>query len=173
MDLKLFLEKLSSYKIFNHLFPGIIFAAIGTKLTNTSFLYDNILIGIFVYYFYGIVISRVGSILVEPFLKKIRFIEFAPYSEYVIASKVDDKIELFSEENNMYRTLISTFFCLFTIHIFKKVITINSFISDNSTIFALFFLIILFSFSYRKQTMYIKLRIQQAIQKNKETEKQK
>jgi len=81
------LDKLSSYNIFNYLLPGIIFVVIAEKLTSFSFIQDDIIFGIFLYYFIGLVISRIGSLLIEPSLKKIRFLTFAPYSEFVTASK--------------------------------------------------------------------------------------
>ena len=60
------LEKLSSYNIFNYLFPGVLFAAMGSHLTSYSLLIDDTVIGVFVYYFYGLVVSRVGSLVLEP-----------------------------------------------------------------------------------------------------------
>jgi hypothetical protein len=65
------IEKLSSYNLFNYLFPGVIFAVISEKMTSYSFLQDDIIVGVFVYYFIGLVVSRFGSLFLEPVLKKI------------------------------------------------------------------------------------------------------
>ncbi|MGB3222818.1 MAG: hypothetical protein WBB23_08445 [Desulforhopalus sp.] len=163
MDLKVVLEKLSSYKIFNYLFPGILLAGIGSNMTSLQLLFDNLVIGVFVYYFYGIVISRVGSIIIEPLFKKTRFIEFAPYETYISACKIDEKISLLSEENNVYRTLISTFFCLFIVVLYEQIKLTNSFLSEYSLLIVLTGLIVLFAFAYRKQTNYVKARIDGAL----------
>lgn len=101
------LDKLSSYNIFNHLFPGIVFVAIIEKATEYSFLQDNIVIGVFVYYFIGLVISRFGSLVLEPILKFTKFVRFADYSDFLAASKEGPKMELLSEVSNMYRTISS------------------------------------------------------------------
>ena len=64
------LEKISSYHFFNYLLPGILFAVVAQYTTVYDFLQKDIIIGAFVYYFIGLVISRVGSLLLEPILKR-------------------------------------------------------------------------------------------------------
>lgn len=156
------LEKLSSYNIFNYLFPGVLFAAMSDIiLTSNSLLLDDNVVGVFFYYFYGIVISRVGSLLIEPFLRWAHIIHFAPYTDFITASKLDHKIELLSESNNMYRTLISVFFCLLLLSFFEYIEQEISFLSNHSLIIAVLVLLILFALSYRKQTAYLKSRIMQ------------
>lgn len=54
-------EKLSAYNIFNYFVPGVLFAAFATRLTSHKFTVDDILIGAIVYYFYGLIICRIGS----------------------------------------------------------------------------------------------------------------
>jgi len=99
------LSKLSSYNLFNYLLPGIIFVVLATKVTHYSFIQQDILIGAFLYYFIGLVISRLGSLVIEPLLKCLLFLQFADYKDFLAASKKDEKIELLSEVNNTYRTL--------------------------------------------------------------------
>lgn len=163
-DMKELLDKLSSYNMFNYLFPGVLFAAIGDRLTSYSLLLDDIIIGVFVNYFFGLVISRIGSLLLEPLFKRVHILRFAPYADYVGASKIDNKIELLSEVNNMYRTLSSVFVCLLLLRFFEFLEKPFPVISDYSLTIAIFLLALLFIFSYRKQTEYITARITRAIQ---------
>ena len=81
-SMKDLLEKLSSYNIFNYLLPGVVFVAISSSLTGYSLIQDDIVIGVFLYYFIGLVISRIGSILVEPVLKGLGFLHFSEYRDY-------------------------------------------------------------------------------------------
>lgn len=74
------LEKLTSYNLFNYLLPGAIFAVIAEHVTRFSFKQQDIIIGAFVYYFIGLVISRVGSLVIEPILKWVGFVRFAEYN---------------------------------------------------------------------------------------------
>ena len=124
------LDKLSSYNIFNYLLPGTIFAGLGEQLTSHSLIQDNLLIGLFLYYFIGLIISRIGSLTVEPFLKWIKLVQFADYKDYVKASELDPKIELFSEQNNMYRTLCSLFMTLLLFKIYDEIKNALSWGSD-------------------------------------------
>ena len=153
-----FLDKLSSYNLFNYLLPGVLFAVLVGKVTPYHFLQSDILIGVFVYYFIGLVISRAGSLFIEPFLKKLKFLKFAPYSEFVIASKKDEKIELFSESNNMYRTLCAMCGLLFVLR-FYRLIEVRYFLQGYGIYVLSVALLLMFLFAYRKQTNYITKRI--------------
>jgi hypothetical protein len=163
--MNLLLEKLSSYNIFNYLFPGVVFVVIAESLTTFSFIQKNIVIGLFLYYFIGLVISRIGSLVIEPFLKRIRFITFVKYSDFVNASKMDKKIELFSEINNMYRTLCSLFLLLIATKIYEEIAIAIPVIDKWSMEILTVSLFFLFVFSYRKQTIYITKRIKCILKK--------
>jgi len=156
------IDKISSYNIFNNLFPGILFAVLGESFTSYSFMTGNILVGLFLYYFYGLVISRIGSMGIEKLLRRTGFVTFAPYDEYLSASKIDHKIDQLSTENNMYRTMISTFSCLIALIIFESIE--QKFDVPHELLFLIGagLLLVLFAYSYRKQTNYIKDRVNNA-----------
>jgi len=157
--MKEILEKLSSYNIFNYLLPGIVFSILTSKYTSVNLIFDNLIIGAFSYYFIGLVISRVGSIIIEPLLKWIKFLRFADYKDFVNRSKTDSKIETLSEANNMYRTFVSMFSILFLIIGFLKLSEHFVFLKNNQDLIVLAILFLLFLLSYRKQTNYITKRI--------------
>lgn len=157
--MKDFFDKLSSYNLFNYLLPGILFVVIADEVTTHSFVQKDILLGVFLYYFIGLVISRIGSLAVEPILKAVKFLRFNAYSEYVKASKEDPKVELLSEANNMYRTITGLFVCLLLLIIYDAIAMRWDWFSHHSKVIALFLLMILFLFAYRKQSEYISKRI--------------
>ena len=126
--MKELLDKISSYNIFNYLFPGIVFVVILSKISSYNLVQSDIITGAFLYYFIGLIVSRVGSLFIEPFLKWLRFLKFSDYSKFVAASKVDSKIELFSEVNNMYRTLCSLFFLISLANVYESYLSELSFI---------------------------------------------
>ncbi len=161
--MKELIDKLSSYNLFNYLLPGVLFAVVATELTTFNFLIENVLVGAFVYYFYGVVISRIGSLLLEPALKRFKIIEFAPYSEFIEAAKQDPTIVTLSEQNNSYRSLAALLFCLivlFGIDLLQTYFMINAHLLDLIAVLILF---ALFLASYYKQTTYIKKRISAAL----------
>lgn len=153
------IKKLTSYNLFNNLFPGILFVGLAKVLWDLSFIQDNILIGIFYYYFIGMIISRIGSLIIEPILKRIKIITFLEYKRFVFASKKDEKIEILSETNNMIRTIVALLFSLGIIkllYFMKERMDLSSTLSNT---ISLIFLVLLFIFSYRKQSEYINKRI--------------
>jgi hypothetical protein len=157
--MKELLEKIAAYNLFNYLLPGIVFVILVNWITHYSFPLDNLVIGAFMCYFIGLVISRVGSLLIEPFLKKISFVKFAGYSDFISASKKDSKIEVLSEANNMYRTLTSMLLILPVLKLYEILSDKITLIKDYSSYILIILLIILFLFSYRKQSAYISKRI--------------
>lgn len=159
------IEKLSSYNIFNYLLPGVVFVAISKSLTRYDFVQEDIVIAFFLYYFIGLVISRIGSAVIEPILKWIKFVKFSDYREYLEASNQDKFIEVLSESNNMYRTFLSLFLSLSFLMIFETFSDRFNCLNSISSEIAIIGLLLLFAFSYRKQTAYITKRVDSARKK--------
>lgn len=166
-------EKISSYNIFNNLFPGIIFCSILTKNTRFSFSTDNILEQFFIWYFIGIIISRIGSIYVESSLKRIKFknkpyIVFADYKQYIAASEEKPFIATLSETNNIYITIIALLIStgvtyLYDIFLFDWIENKFAIGNEITIIIIGMFLIILFIKSYKKQTDYVRKQVEKFI----------
>ena len=114
------LEKLSSYNIFNYLLPGIVFVVLADTLTAFHFAQQDIILGVFLYYFIGLIISRLGSIAIEPLLRWSKFVQFSPYADFISASKEDKSLEVLSEANNMYRTFSTLFMSLILLKIYER-----------------------------------------------------
>jgi hypothetical protein len=158
--MKELLDRVSSYNIFNSLFPGVLFAALAEQITNYSFLQPDVLLGVFVYYFIGLVIGRIGSVIIEPILKRLSFVKFADYHDYVAMSKKDEKLDLFSEINNMYRSLASMLILLIALKSYELLEGKYFWLKDYSLYTLIVFLAILFLYSYRKQSEFITKRIE-------------
>ena len=153
------LSKISSYNIFNYLLPGIVFAVVAGDIIHYPIVQRDIITGAFVYYFVGLVVSRFGSLIVEPILKRLSFVQFADYKDFVAASKKDEQLVLLSEVNNTYRTLCSLFSLLLLLKLYTAIEMRFPFLKEwDATVLALL-LLIMFLFSYRKQTSYITKRI--------------
>lgn len=157
--MKEILDKLSSYNLFNYLFPGILFAIFAEEITHYSFIQPDLIIGAFLYYFIGLVVSRFGSLVIEPFFKKVGLLKFADYEEFITAAKKDSKIEVLSEANNMYRTLSSVFISLLILKIYELIEAKVQILSVWSLYILVVLLLVIFICSYKKQTKYIFKRI--------------
>ncbi len=149
------LDKLSNYNLFNYLIPGTIFVIILKEITHYDFTQENNVLGAFLYYFIGLVISRFGSLIVEGLIDKTKIIKKVHYGHYVDATKKDSKIELFSEVNNMYRTFIATFLLLLIMWGYDAADVNYGFSDSSSTIVLILSMVVLFFFSHKKQTGFI------------------
>lgn len=157
--MKELIDKISSYNLFNYFFPGVVFTVLLNELTVYNIILDNLLITFFMYYFIGLVISRVGSVAIAPLLKKMKFIRFADYNDFVDASKKDEKIDLLSEVNNMYRTLLALIIVLFIVYGFSKLKELWQFLSIIELHLLATILLVFFLFAYRKQTSFVRKRV--------------
>lgn len=157
--MKELLDKLSSYNIFNFLFPGVVFAVLVSHISSYNLVQNDIVIGVFIYYFYGAIISRVGSLILEPVLRKTRVVTFTPYEDFFRALSIDPKLDVLSETNNMYRTICSLLLCITIVFIYGKLEQNNLFIHASTPFICIIGLFILFILSYKKQTAYIAKRV--------------
>lgn len=152
-----FLEKLYSYNIFNYLFPGVIYSFFLSYFLEIDFLDYNLLILLFVFYLIGMIISRIGSLIIEPVMVKSRILKRRDYEDFAKAETKDKKIALLSEQSNTYRSLTALFLTVFISFIISSISGYKSFCLSY---FILAFLgLILFICSFVKQNNYINKRI--------------
>ncbi|EJB6972293.1 MULTISPECIES: phosphohistidine phosphatase [Enterobacter cloacae complex] len=149
-------EKISSYNIFNNLFPGALFVYLFERASHVVLSTEDIVKNVVLYYFLGLVLGRLGSIVIEPLFRLFRLVKFAPYDKFVAASKIDSKIDILQEVANMYRTLFTvSVIMLLSLYFMSKVNGENYILSQMAcSLFALLFLI-----SYVKQIRYIVRRV--------------
>lgn len=157
-----FLDKVTSYNLFNNLLPGVIFLTFINELLHIDLFGDNLAKAFFISYFAGLIIGRVGSLIIEPILKKIGFIKFGSYESFVEASKKDPKIEILSEANNIYRVIIATFVLILVAIGYEKLANECVWFYEHRLIIFSIAVLLLFLFSYRKQTAYINKRVASA-----------
>lgn len=155
--------KLSTYNIFNFLFPGIVFTVLSDYFVGISLFQGDILVGAFFYYFIGLVISRIGSVVVEPALIFCRVVKYEKYDRYLEAAKLDGSLPMHSETNNMFRTFVSLFICLGILKIYKINIPSALISPEIMSVGLLIAFFLLFVFAYRKQTQYIAKKIKKQL----------
>lgn len=170
------ISKISSYQLFNNLAPGIVFNYMLSKVLNINILEDvSIIEKLIMCYFFGILIGRIGSLIVETGLEKTKIVSRADYKDYVSAIKVDSEIKVLSEVNAMYRNMATVFFVLLAIlgiqFIFSDTAMLmidifKSHFTNNIKAYISLLSFILFILAYRKQTNYITKRIEQALKKD-------
>ncbi len=154
------IKRISSYNIFNYLLPGGIFIFLAKKMNISQFSFSSIIEEVVGIYFIGLIISRIGSLIIEPFFKKIKFLTFIDYKKFIKASNTDLKIEILSEVNNMYRTLVSTLSIIILYLAYKKIKSCLSLSAPYEEQLIIIITFVILIFSYRKQTAYIYKRVE-------------
>jgi hypothetical protein len=154
------LSKLSSYNIFNYLFPGAVFGVIAQHF-ELLHVPNQLVEKTIWFYFIGLSISRIGLIVVEPILRKMGFISYSKYDQFVNASASDSKIDLLVEVANTYRTLCTLFIVILIGLAFNGLSTqieLSSYWRERILVIILF---LLFLISFRKQSNYVRARVSQ------------
>lgn len=159
------IEKISSYNLLNNILPGAVIYYFLQLIIGDYDITLSIVGELLLYYFIGLLCSRLGSLILELICKKTRFIEYANYSDYLEAEKNNSKISVLLETNNMYRTFSSGFIILVFIIVIKIILNKSYFITNIFINIFVIFCFILFLFSYKKQTKYIKDRVNNYINK--------
>jgi len=155
------LGKLDSYQLLTNILPGAFFVWMLKFLFGLTIPSENIIENILVYYFVGLVINRISSLIVKPLLIFTRFIKYESYSSFLQAEKIDSKIKILSEANNSFR---SFFTCILALPIVYGLVNIHSrwaWFAMHWEWFAILFLGVLFFFAHRKQTKYVRERVEE------------
>lgn len=112
-------------------------------------------------YFLGILMSRIGS-FIEFLLKRLgsqRFIEYAPYRDFIKAEKEDSKISVLSKQSNVYRSLVAMFIVLILLALGERYFP-TKWWNHGSTVWGLGILLVIFYFSWKRQTSYVRKRVE-------------
>lgn len=157
--LKSIVGKISSYQLFNYIFTGYTFIFLLDILFQYNLLSYEVIFLFPIFYYVGLVISRIGSLIIEPLLQKLKFVIFVAYPDFLRAAQQDTKIEVLSCDNNMYRTFCAIFFALLCVKGYNYIANIFEISENATTLVFILSQLILFLFSYRKQTAYVKKRV--------------
>lgn len=161
-----FLEKLSRYHLLTNLIPGILFLYMLDMLNIYSIDMSDWLKALFVGYFAGLVISRIGSIVIEPWFNKWKIVKYAPYPDFLKAEKEDAKIPELLADNNMYRTLVAVFMLLVLMEVAHFIPAVDEFLhSEWAVLLLLVGLLLLYILAFRKQANYIRKRVEKIVNK--------
>ncbi len=164
-----YLDRISAYHFLNYMIPGILFLMLVDYLGIYNLPLDNALLIIFGGYCSGMVLSRIGSLLLEYYLKKWKIVVSAPYGDFKNAEAKDPKLGVLSTENNMYRTFLATFVTLLLLFGLNLIPCVSVFMHTPWMVLIIIVIFtLLFLFAYRKQTSYVRKSVEHLVNKNKE-----
>jgi hypothetical protein len=151
--------KVSEYNVFNYLVPGAVFM-VGLRYVVGAIPFENsVLFFLITAYAAGMALSRIGSLVVEPILLRIRLIKTSSYEKFVLAERNDSKLTTLLLESNAYRTMAAVFA---TLLLAKGAVVVQSRLPhwDRLEVWGCFIaLVLLFAFSHGKMRRYIDERV--------------
>ena len=157
-----FADKISSYNLLNFLLPGVVFAYLAQNLLGWPAIDENLIVAFFFYYLYGAVLSRIGSIVVEPLMPVLKMRAF-DHRAYTEAKKIEPDAAIYLETANMYRTFAAMFVVLLAGLILKSADVALPLDAPWFQIAGMAVLAGLFILSYRKQSNYVGKTIDTAL----------
>ena len=151
--------KISNYNILNNLIPGAILCVVYKHLVGYDFMNVGTLELLVVFYFTGMINSRIGSLVLEPIMQKIKWVRLRDYRFFVEAAQKDNKLNSLVEVNNMYRSMISVSFTALLVKLYYVGVEQQWNFGNVSDWLLLMAMLVLFAFAYKKQSKYIVSRI--------------
>ncbi len=159
-------EKIEQYDIFNSLIPGVMYTFWVKRLYGKDLGADGVVEYLVVCYLLGIIISRFGSVCVEYILKDmLKFVNYADNSDYIEAEAKDPikKITKLNMINNMYRSLLAMAVLVGATGLWILITSHCMLLKSCEKVLIVLFLVLLFAFSYRKQTEYVRKRVEKIL----------
>ncbi len=163
------IERISAYNIFNNIVPGAVFCYFFNFFFSVNLSGEGTIYNLCLFYFWGVFVSRIGSLFIEKISIKVRFVRYAAYGDYLRASQIDGDIKMFLEVNNMLRTFSSVFLCLMFAFLLSFIVERYDVkwleLPKFSIVGAIasVFLFLIMMFAYRKQTSYIFKRVENLV----------
>lgn len=106
------LGKISAYDLFNVLIPGALVTYSVSQMPLGSCIDCSNWLALFVMsYVLGLIASRIGSLCIEPLVRKLKPTGKRDYSAFAYAQKRDPKVEQLLMISNMYRSLAGAGWC--------------------------------------------------------------
>lgn len=148
------LGKISAYDLFNVLLPGALVTYSLSQMPLGSCIDCSNWLALFVMsYVLGLIASRIGSLCIEPLVRKLQPTGKRDYSAFAYAQKRDPKVEQLLMISNMYRSLAGA-------GVLLVIILLASLLPESHRLpAALCSFIALFVASWIKQERYVEKRI--------------
>lgn len=154
------LAKLSSYNIFNYLVPGALFCIALRFMGVVRLPTDDIATLLLTYYVVGMVLGRLGSLIVGRGARRFRRGPKNSYGDYVRAAAADPKVDVLLESANTYRSMTAAFACLAMVQVVQLAPAVRRVDARWLWLAGFAALTLLFLLSYVRQIGYVDRRVQ-------------
>ena len=152
-------EKLDAYDVVANLVPG---AALTYALHFSKFptpAPTDWAAFLLVAFVAGVTTNRLGSLVIDPLLRRVKFLKPKKYDAFVASERTDKKLETLVANHGLYRT----FFTAGLVYLVLNAVSVRfpSVATASQLVFVLFVIagMVVFLFAFRKEDGYIHTRI--------------
>lgn len=166
-----FIKLISPYSFLNYFLSGVLFFVGAKYFLEINIPLNSDFHSFIILYFVGLIMNRIGSLFLEPFLQKVKFIKFAKYKDFCKAENRDKrgKLQTLSTVNNSFRSYTVVFMMLFIIEIVKLFHNLKN-CCEYIRLNVLLALLLIFLFSYKKQSKYVTDRVNNILRLQRDKE---
>lgn len=164
-----FLSHLSKYEWLNDIIPGTSFVILSRLLSLPIIPTQNWFERFIVFFVVGAVLSRIGALVVEPIIKGLGLVRFAPYDQYLdYRSANEADASMLVSILNFYRTMTAHWISLLVLKMAYCLPTCEHVrcLSFSWLDIFLFLLACLFAIAFINQVGFIKGRIKKYLKDN-------
>lgn len=108
--MEIIISALGPYGIIINLIPGILFYLLAPLEFQSTVNIDNSIFLFVFCYFIGLILNRIGSLIISPMAQIVGFIKYAPYDQFLQAeevekSRAEHKLQTLVTVNNFYGSI--------------------------------------------------------------------
>lgn len=152
-------DKLDAYNLVANLVPGaaLVYALNFSKFPTPS--PDDLGAFLLVSFVAGVMTNRLGSLVLDPLLRNLKFLHKKDYKAFVLSQRVDPKLDTIVANTGLYRTFVAA--ALIFIFLLISDGLIDYFMLSGEVVFIMFVVmgLLVSLFALRKEDNYIHERI--------------
>jgi hypothetical protein len=154
------LDRFDAYNFVTSLIPGAaLLLALGASGFPTPDL-KNVIPFIVVSFALGAISNRLGSLAIDPLIRRLRLLPKKDYDSYIRASEHDRKLDAIVQNANLYRTFATAGLVYFSLLLLRKVAVAVGISQSYFAQILLAVAILIFVAAYIGQDRYISKRVQ-------------
>lgn len=165
-----FIFLLSNLRVVSSIVPGAILCIYINDFLKINILRHETIVNIFIFYAVGVIIGRIGSIVIEPLFESFGIIDKENYPNFIDAEIKNPKVSTIDEISRFYRSMATLMMLIIVGILFEYPMNLYplTYVLGGHIVSVL--ILILMIKSYSKQSEYTANRIKKVLEDDKEND---
>ncbi len=165
-----FVFLLSNFRVVSSLVPGAALCIFINDFLKVNILKDEVILNLFIFYTVGVVVGRVGSIIIEPLFESFGIIDKENYPDYIDAEIKNPKVSTIDEISRFYRSLTTLMMFIIVGIVIEYPMKMYPMTNVLVMHIVSVLMLILMIKSYSKQSKYTAKRIKKVLEEENEND---